>query len=278
MYARGSGRYNRPMSRPLAAVTGASAGIGAVFARKLAARGYDLLLIARRRDRLEQLAADLPVAAEPLQADLAVPEEIERVAQRLAGEPRLALLVNNAGFGTRGRIFEAPFEEQARMHRVHIDATLRLTHAALVGMVQRNQGGIINLASVAAFARSPNNVSYCATKTWIHVFTEGVYLELRGIGSKVKVQSLCPGFTRSEFHQVLGVDPAIIPARLWMSADDVVEASLKGLDAGKLFVIPGWKYRLFVAVFPRLPSALRVRLEARPRYTKMPEHDSRLPV
>ena len=278
MYARGSGRYNRAMARPLAAVTGASAGIGAAFARKLAARGYDLLLIARRRDRLEQLAAELPVDAEPFPADLSVPEEIERVAQRLSGDPRLDLLVNNAGFGTRGRIFEAPFEEQARMHRVHVDATLRLTHAALAGMVRRDRGGIINLASVAAFARSPNNVSYCATKTWIHVFTEGVYLELRGIRSKVKVQSLCPGFTHSEFHDVLGVDRSFIPARLWMSAEDVVETSLQGLDRGKLFVIPGWKYRLFVSLFPRLPSALRLRLEAKPRYTKMPEHDSRLPV
>jgi uncharacterized protein len=268
VYARGSWRYNRAMSRPLAAVTGASAGLGAVFARKLAARGYDLLLIARRRDRLEQLAAELPVAAEPFPADLAVPEEIERVAQRLSGDPRLDLLVNNAGFGTRGRIFEAPFEEQARMHRVHVDATLRLTQAALVGMVRRERGGIINVASVAGFLRSPNNVSYCATKAWINAFTEGVYLELRDSRSKVKVQSLCPGFTYTEFHDVLKMDRSVIPPWLWMNADDVVEDSLRGLDAGKLFVIPGWKYRLFVSFFTRLPLGMRLRMEGRSPHTR----------
>jgi short-subunit dehydrogenase len=268
VYGRAPERYNRAMSRPLAAITGASAGIGAVFARKLAAHGYDLLLIARRRERLEKISAELPVEAEPFPADLAAPEDLERVAARLAAEPRLALLVNNAGFGIRGRFFEAQFEDQERMHRVHIDAILRLTHAALGPMVRRNEGGIVNVSSVAAFARSPANVSYCATKTWINAFTEGLYLELRGIGSKVKVQALCPGFTYTEFHDVLGMDRSVIPRWLWMSAEDVVDASLAGLDAGKLFVIPGWKYRLFVSCFSRLPAGLRIRLEARSPHTR----------
>ena len=256
------------MPNPLAAITGASAGIGAEFARQLAARGYDLLLIARRLERLEKMAAELPGRAEPFAADLAVPEDLERVAARLASDPRLALLVNNAGFGTRGRFFEAPFEDQARMHRVHIDAILRLTHAALPGMMRRNQGGVINVSSVAAFARSTANVSYCATKSWINAFTEGVYLELHGIGSKVTVQALCPGFTYTEFHDVLGMDRGAIPRWLWMSAADVVGASLAGLDRGKLFVIPGWKYRLFVSWFSRLPVGVRVRLEGRSPHTR----------
>ncbi len=268
MYGRPPERYNRAMPRPLAAITGASAGIGAVFARKLAARGYDLLLIARRRDRLEKLATELPVEAEPFPADLAAPDDLERVAARLAAEPRLALLVNNAGFGIRGRFFESPLEDPVRMHRVHVDAILRLTHAALGGMVRRNQGGVINVSSVAAFVRSPANVSYCATKTWINAFTEGVYLELRGAGSKVKVQALCPGFTYTEFHDVLGMDRGVIPPWLWMNADDVVDRSLAGLDSGTLFVIPGWKYRLFVSWFSRLPVGLRLRLEARSPHTR----------
>jgi uncharacterized protein len=251
------------MSRPLAAITGASSGIGAEFARKLAARGYDLLLIARRLERLRKMAGELPVDAEPLAADLAVPEDLERVAVRLAGEPRLTLLVNNAGFGTQGRFFEVPFEDQARMHRVHIDAILRLTHAALGGMVRRGRGGVINVSSVAAFARGPANVSYCATKSWINAFTEGVYLELHGMGSKVTVQALCPGFTRTEFHDVAGMDRGAIPRWLWMSAGEVVDASLAGLDTGKLFVIPGWKYRLFVSWFTRLPARLRLWMEGR---------------
>ncbi|MGO9262094.1 MAG: SDR family NAD(P)-dependent oxidoreductase [Bryobacteraceae bacterium] len=253
------------MPKPLAAITGASAGLGAVFARKLAARGYDLLLIARRGDRLSELGRELErahgSAAEVSVADLSAPEDVRRVAQRLAAEPRLALLVNNAGFGTKGAFVDAPIEEQARMHRVHIDALLHLTHAALGGMVERGAGGIINVSSVAAFVRSRGSVSYCATKSWINAFTEGLYLELRGAGSPVTVQALCPGFTYTEFHDVAGVDRATIPKWIWLSAESVVDASLAGLDRRKLFVVPGWKYRLIVAVVSTLPARLRVAME-----------------
>src|SRR4051794_14709551 len=156
------------MPNRIAAITGASAGLGSVFARKLAARGYDLLLIARRRDRLDQLAAELTrthgVAAEVLPAALGRLEEIDAGGARLAAEPRLELLINNAGFGTKGRFYEAPLEEQAAMHRVHIDATMRLSHAALGSMTARDEGAVINVSSVAGFLRSPANVSYCATK------------------------------------------------------------------------------------------------------------------
>ena len=260
------------MSRPLAAVTGASAGIGSVFARKLAARGYDLLLIARRRERMEALSAELGrsdgAACESLAADLATPEDIERVAERIAGEPRLAMLVNNAGFGTKGRFWEAPLKDQVRMHRLHIDATMRLTHAALGGMTARNSGSIINVSSVAAFARSASNVSYCATKAYVNAFTEGVYVELKGRGSRVRVQALCPGFTMSEFHDVMHVNRAEVPKWMWLRADEVVEASLAGLERGRLFVIPDWKYKLFVAVLTKFPAAVRVGLECRDRRTR----------
>src|SRR4051794_36425009 len=143
------------MANRMAAITGASAGLGAVFARKLAAQGYDLLLIARRRDRLQQLASELAdahgIVAEVMIADLAILDDIDRVAERLGTEPRLALLVNNAGFGTQGRYYEAPLEGQIAMHRVHIDAILRLTHATLRAMVARNAGAIVNVSSVAGF-------------------------------------------------------------------------------------------------------------------------------
>ena len=260
------------MANRIAAITGASAGLGAVFARKLAAQGYDLLLIARRRDRLDELASELTrahgIAAESMVADLANLDDIDRVAGRLAGEPRLALLVNNAGFGTRGRYYEAPLSEQVAMHRVHIDAIMRLSHAALGAMVPRNTGAIINVSSVAAFVRSPANVSYCATKAWINAFTEGLYLELATTSSKVTVQALCPGFTYTDFHDVMGVNRGEIASWLWMKADDVVNASLAAISARKLFVIPGWKYRLFVAVVTKLPAALRLRMEARSPHTK----------
>lgn len=260
------------MPKPLAAITGASAGIGAEFARQLAVGGHDLLLIARRREKLEELAAQLAatygIQASVLEADLSRADETERVAARLAAEPNLTLLVNNAGFGTKGRFWQAPIEGQAQMHRVHIDATMRLTHAALGGMVERNAGSIINVSSVAGFARSQSNVSYCATKAWINAFTEGLHLELRGAGSRVRVQALCPGFTYSEFHSVMGMDRNVIPGWLWRSAEYVVRDSLAGLRAGRLFVVPAWPYKLLVAVITKLPIGLRVLAEGASPHTR----------
>ncbi|HVP54488.1 MAG TPA: SDR family oxidoreductase [Candidatus Eisenbacteria bacterium] len=257
------------MPTPLALITGASSGIGAVFARKLAARSYDLLLVARRGDRLSALADELhhthTIRAEILAADLATEAGIESTAAHIAAEDRLVLLVNNAGFGTTGRFWETSIAGQKAMHEVHVMATLRLTHAALQNMVPRNHGAIINVSSASAFVRGIGTVSYGATKTWMNTFTEGVYLELKGIGSHVQVQALCPGFTYTEFHDVQGVDRKLIPARWWMSADEVVEASLAGLHAGKLFVVPGLRYRLFAAIFPKLPVGLRLAIELRDR-------------
>jgi uncharacterized protein len=255
------------MTRPLAVITGASSGIGAVFARKLAQKNYDLLLIARRKDRLMELAATLErdhgIQASHLEADLSTTEGMESAANAIAAETRLALLVNNAGYGVRGLFFRSALEDQQRMHRLHIDATLRLTHAALLNMVPRNEGAVINVSSVAAYVRSPGTLSYAATKSWINVFTEGVYLDLKAAGSRVKVQALCPGFTYTEFHDTMGVGRGNIPKRLWMKADDVVDASLRALETGKVFVIPGWFYRYITIILPRIPTALRLRLEGR---------------
>jgi hypothetical protein len=242
-------------NKPRALVTGASAGIGAVFARKLAQQGYDLILVARRRDRLDALARELG-GAEVLAADLNLDADLKRVEDWIAVEPRLELLVNNAGFGIEGPFYDRPVEGQDQMHRLHIMATLRLTHAALRTMVPRRKGGIINVSSVAAFGQSPGSVSYCATKAWMNSFTEGLDLELRSAGSPVRVQALCPGFTYSEFHDVAGVDRNRIPKRLWMSAEDVVQASLDGLAKGKLFVVPGTIYKTVVIVERMIPRWL----------------------
>lgn len=260
--------------RPLAAITGASSGIGAMFARKLAARGYDLLLIARRRDRLESLADELAaahhVAAEAMAADLADDADLLRVDRRLRTAPDLGLLVNNAGFGSHGYFWEADIEGQERMHRVHVMATMRLTHAALANQVPRNTGGVINVSSVAGFLASPGAVSYGSTKAWIHRFTEAVSIELAARKSRTKVQALCPGFTLSEFHDTLGMDRSPIPRALWMTADFVVTESLRSFDQGKLFVIPGWRYKLVVAGMKMMPGALLRRASARgsSRYRK----------
>lgn len=259
-------------SRPLALVTGASSGIGAVFARKLAQAGYALILVARRRNRLEKLARELG-GAEVLPADLGQPAELRLVEERLARAPAVDLLVNNAGFGVLGRFWDCSIDAQEQMHRVHVLATLRLTHAALCAMVPRRKGAIINVSSVAGFGTAPGSVSYSATKAWINTFTEGVRMELKSIGSPVKVQALCPGFTLSEFHDVAHADRKLIPGWMWMNAEDVVDASLQGLARGELFVVPGLFYQLLVKFENCIPRSLR---EAGAiRYARQTRRDAR---
>lgn len=246
----------------LAAITGASAGLGAAFARNLAARGYDLLLIARRQDRLITLARDLSgtygVAAEPCCADLTREADLAALEARLRQASNLDLLINNAGFGTRGYFVETGAEQQAQMARLHVVAVVRLTHAALANLTARNQPGtgVINVSSVAAFSAAPQNVLYNSTKTWMNRFTEGLVVELRALGSPVTVQALCPGFTLTEFHDVMGMNRSDVPSWLWMPPDFVAEESLKGLGRGKTIVIPGWRYKLIVALLRCLPGAL----------------------
>jgi hypothetical protein len=256
-------------SRLVAAITGASSGLGAIFARKLAERGFDLLLVARRRERLEDLSGSLQMVhgaqVEVLPADLTKDGDLERVAQRIEGEPRLGLLVNNAGFGTRGHFYRASREDQLDMFRLHVLATVRLTHAALPGMVERNRGWIVNVSSVAGFVQTPGYASYNSSKAWITSFTEGLHLELRSAGSAVRVQALCPGYTHTEFHDRLGVDRSKIMPRggFWMTADYVVDESLRGLDDGKWRVIPNWRYRALVRTVSLLPRPLLHRIVLR---------------
>ncbi|MCS7042834.1 MAG: SDR family oxidoreductase [Bryobacteraceae bacterium] len=248
-----------------AVITGASSGLGETFARKLAARGCGLLLAARRVQRLEALRSELQrrhgVEVDCFPCDLSKPGEAEGLAARIEAGATPDLLVNNAGFGTLGFFHETDYARQVEMVNLHVLATMRLTRAVLPGMIRRGSGAIINVSSVAGFWRSGGNVSYCATKGWMNDFTEGLRIELDLLGSPVKVQALCPGFTYTEFHDVLGVDRNKVPRWLWMDADSVVEASLRGLEAGKLFVIPGWQYRIGAALGELLPFGLRVWLE-----------------
>jgi uncharacterized protein len=255
------------LARPLAAITGASSGIGAAFARQLAA-SHDLLLIARRIDRLEALAAELGTRhgtnVTVLAADLADEQQLRAVAERLSTEQTLALLVNNAGFGTRGLFWETDVEVQDRMHRLNVLAVFRLSHAAMRNMVPKGSGAIINVASVAGFVRRSGSASYGATKAWVVAFTEALHLEMKRVQSPVKVQALCPGFTYSEFHDAMQVARARIASRaFWLGADFVVKRSLGGLASGRLFVIPGWRYRLIVNSIAILPIPLRLLIEAK---------------
>ena len=249
------------MSAPsVALVTGASSGIGSTFARQLAAQGCDLILVARREDRLRSLADELRAAhgahCEVLPADLTLDADVARVAARIEAAPRLDYLINNAGFGTKGKYFHADLAGQMNMHRVHVLAIVHLTHAALKRMVAQQSGAVINVASVAGFTLSAGGTSYSATKHWLNVFTEGLYLELRSSGSPVQVQALCPGFTYSEFHDVIEMDRSVVPRSWWMSADFVVAASLRGLERGQLFVIPGFRYRWLVRLLSLVPRRL----------------------
>jgi short-subunit dehydrogenase len=212
------------MKRPVALITGASSGIGAAYARKLAHFGFDLILVARRGERLESLARELPGEISVVPADLTTDAGLELAESAIRKCERLAILVNNAGFGTLGRFWQTDLAGQETMHRLHITATLRLTRAALEGMTARGRGSIINVSSVAAFAPSEGGVSYCATKAWMNRFTEGLAIELKAAGSPVHVQAVCPGFTVTEFHDVLGIDRRKIPSWLWMLPDEIVDA------------------------------------------------------
>lgn len=240
---------------PTALITGASSGIGAEFARQLTARGYNLILVARREDRLRAISAK----AEVLIADLASEAGITAVVQAIHQHPDVDLLVNNAGFGVPGLFWESDIAALIRMHELHIMATMRLTRAALDVMIPRRSGAIINVSSVAGFGQAARSVSYNGTKAWINSFTEGIDMELKAVGSPVTIQALCPGFTVTEFQQTAGADTTTIPGFLWMPADYVVAESLRGLDHGKLFVIPNWKYKLAAFLLKYAPYGLKRR-------------------
>jgi short-subunit dehydrogenase len=239
-----------------ALITGASAGLGAEYARRLAAAGTDLVLVARRLDRLDDLARELRekhgVTVETIRADLSTADGIDRVEHCIAGNETLDLLVNNAGFGGGpGPFAEREAGRHSGMVRVHVTAAVRLSRAALPGMIARGRGGVINVASIAAF--SPfSGAMYSGTKAFLVMFSENLRSELRGTG--VSVQALCPGMTHTEFHEVAGIDKAIVPKPFWMTAAEVVRISLRRLGRGAVCV-PGWKNKV-IAFLMRCPLTL----------------------
>jgi len=240
-------------TRGVALVTGASSGIGEEFARQLAADGCDLILVARRQERLKALAAVLCEAhgidVEVLVADLAKDEDVARVEKRIAGLDRLEVLVNNAGFGTVGRFAEVDFDRQLDMIHVHILATVRLVRAALPGMLARKRGNIVNVSSVAGFLATPNSVTYCATKAYLITFSKALAAELTG--TDLHVQALCPGYIVTEFHdtsEFKDFDRKQVKKWLWMTSKEVVTKSLKDLRKGRVVCVPGFRYRLLLGI------------------------------
>jgi hypothetical protein len=253
-------------SRPLALVTGASAGIGKEFCSRLAKRGYDLLVVARDSNRLEslkrQLESDRGISVDVFPADLTVDDDVTRLTGVIAGSSRLTLLINNAGFGTQGYLADASPARQEAMLRLHVMAPMRLTQAALPVFLANHRGAIVNVSSVASFLYAPGNVNYCATKAYLTRFTEGLASELDG--SEVRVQALCPGFTRSEFHQRMAASVDDRPSWMWLSADYVVESSLRSLERdGPVICIPGLRYRFMVFLLRHLPRSLIGRIVRR---------------
>ncbi len=232
--------------RPLALITGASSGLGAAFAERLAREQYDLVLVARRRDRLEALARRLRAAhgvtVEALPADLSTAAGLRAVEERVHERPGLARLVNNAGYGGYKPFISLEPDEAEALIGVQVLAVVRLTRAALPGMMARGEGAVINVSSRLAFSGPlptpplPARATYAGTKAFITTFTQCLAGELLGTG--VRAQALCPGVIATEFHEHVGTSTAAFPPAIVMSAEDVVQASLRGLELGEVVCVP----------------------------------------
>ena len=248
---------------PTALITGATAGIGAAFARRLAKDGLDLVLVARDGARLDEsadaLSKQFGVAVQTLAADLATDEGIAAVEARLtdAGKP-VDLLVNNAGFGLKDPFLEVPLAKELALVKLHIEAVLRLTTAALPGMRERGRGYVINVASVAAFV--PRG-TYGASKAWVVQFSQSVSRDLAGTG--VRVLALCPGFTHTEFHQRARVDMKDVGGWMWLDADRVVDDAMRDLARGRTVSIPSRRYKALVAAARKAPLEALAGLSSR---------------
>jgi short-subunit dehydrogenase len=244
-----------------ALITGASAGIGLAFAERFAAEGLDLVLVSRNQESLDQVAARLrsahPVSVDVMPADLSVRTDVDRIGARLAAEARpIEILVNNAGFGINDEFIGGDLEAEQQLLDVLVTAPMRLSHAALPGMVERNSGAVINVSSIAGWMV---NGTYSAAKAWLTTFTESLSRDLAGTG--VQAVAVCPGLTHTEFHERADMRVDHAPEWLWLDADEVVERALRDAGRGKPISVAGRQYRaisLFTRYAPR-PLIRRIR-------------------
>jgi short-subunit dehydrogenase len=237
-----------------ALITGATAGIGKSFAIQLASKNHDLVLVARNQDRLNELASqlrsDFDVNVEVLVADLSDPKQLGEVSCRAAAED-IDLVVNNAGFGIKQIFIGGDLSAEQDLLDVLVGAVMRITHAALPGQVKRNRGGVINVSSVAGWLSSG---TYSAAKSWVTTFSEALATQLRG--SNVHVMALCPGYTRTEFHERAQMETSTIPGWMWLDVDAVVAKALRDFAKAKPVSVPGLQYKALGIVAQYLPRPL----------------------
>ncbi|MBA4609525.1 SDR family NAD(P)-dependent oxidoreductase [Aeromicrobium sp. Marseille-Q0843] len=248
-----------------ALITGATAGIGNAFARQLARRGTHLVLVARDTVRLEQVAAELTdahqVEVEVITADLATLQGMDRVADRLSESGRpIDLLVNNAGASLAGWFGSTAIADEDRQLDLLVRAPMHLMDAAIKSMSGRGRGGIINVASVAAF--TPRG-AYSAHKAWLVNISQWANWHYADVG--ITVQALCPGFTRTEFHQRMGAEISNVPRWMWLKADAVVKDSLRDLERGKAISVPSLRYKVLMAVARYAPATVVAKIAQRGR-------------
>jgi len=244
-----------------AVITGGTSGIGAAFARRLAGDGHDVILTGRREPQLATLCRELEdrygVSATYELGDLSQPEDRQALQDRILALPRLDVLINNAGYAEDGRFGDIDWSNHQALLDVHVVATMQLTHAALPQLIKQ-QGTVINVGSVASWLPTPQSALYGPTKAFVRSFSETLALSYHLEG--LKVQALCPGFTVTDFHEKLGIDPASFYRskglmRAW-TADQVVARSLSDLARGRIVCVPGWNYRLIVTAVRHLPMSL----------------------
>jgi uncharacterized protein len=246
---------------PTALVTGATAGLGAEFARQLAQSGHDLVLVARDRIRLDARQADLAagygVDVDVLPADLITDGGCAAVAARMSDDQRpIDVLVNNAGFGMRQAFGTAPFADEERQLDLNVRAVLRISHAAVRAMTERGSGRVVNVSSVAGFVPRGSGATYSASKAWVTMFSEGLSAQLRGSG--VTVTAICPGFTRTRSDE-----RSHVPDRMWLDATGVVRGGLADAFAGKPVSVPSRQYRVLVMLVRAVPRPVLRRVMAR---------------
>jgi short-subunit dehydrogenase len=222
----------------------------------LQSEGYALILVARDAERLAAMATELGGAGgsvETVPADLTTPDGLAAVEKQLRERP-VDLLVNSAGIGLNQQFLESTVEAEERLLALNVTAVMRLTLAALPGMVERGHGGVVNVSSVAGFGVPVPGSTYSATKAWVTNFSESVAESVRSRG--VRVTALCPGLTRTEFHSRAGIDVSRSPGWMWLAADRVVAAGLRDLRRGKAVSVPDWKYKVVGFGMRHLPRAV----------------------